>query len=134
MRHGDDVKLQALYNVLDVNYYIRALDLVKTRIDNIVIVSDDISRCKEHLESRLPHRLVYSPFQDNLQDFVLLHLARTLVIANSSFSWWAAFLKHIHRRSAFKHEEVRVFAPAVWYNQSGAFAHLNSDASFLTSG
>ena len=127
VRRGDYVKLQALYNVLDVNYYIRALDLVKTRIDNIIIVSDDISWCKEHLESRLPHKLVYSPFQDHLQDFVLLHLARTLVIANSSFSWWAAFLKHINRRRAFKHEEVRVFAPAVWYNQSGAFAHLNSD-------
>ena len=70
VRRGDYVKLQALYNVLDVNYYIRALDLVKTRIDNIIIVSDDISWCKEHLESRLPHKLVYSPIQDNLQDFV----------------------------------------------------------------
>lgn len=127
VRRGDYVELQALYNVLDVNYYIRALKLLQTRIDTIIIVSDDIPWCKEHLESVLPHRLVYSPFQDELQDFALLHLARTLVIANSSFSWWAAFLKHVSLRSTSNSTVDRVFAPALWYNLSGAFAHLNHD-------
>lgn len=131
VRRADYLKLHTLYNVLDENYYVRALNLlVDHRIDNVIMISDDISWCKEHLSPLLPHKVVYSPFRDELEDFVLLYLARTVVIANSSFSWWAAFLKHIRLQNSSEQATVRVFAPTVWYNQSGAFSHLNRDDFF----
>lgn len=130
VRRGDYVKLNELYHVLDVNYYLRALSLVESRIDNVIIVSDDISWCKEMLVPRIPYRTVFSPFKDELSDFLLLHLSRCIIIANSSFSWWAAFLKYVRSPLKLKDLSICIFAPTVWYNISGGFAYMNRD-SFL---
>ncbi|OUS41708.1 glycosyl transferase family 11-domain-containing protein [Ostreococcus tauri] len=130
VRRGDYTKLNELYNVLDSNYYLRALSLIEGRIDHVIIVSDDVSWCEENLASKIAHRVVFSPFKDDLFDFVLLHLSEILVIANSSFSWWAAFLKHVRSTNKTNDASIRVFAPALWYNASGSLAHMNRD-SFL---
>ena len=128
VRRGDYLKLNELYNVLDEGYYIRALLRIHSRVDNVIIVTDDRDWCRKHLEPRIPHKVIYSPFRDELSDFVLLHLSKTLIIANSSFSWWAAFLKHVRSRKL--RDSTRIFAPASWYNVSGQFAYMNRD-SFL---
>ena len=128
VRRGDYVKLHGLYNLLDEGYYTRALSLVKGRIDAVIVVSDDRAWCKKYLAPKIPHKVVYSPFGDELSDFLLLHLSKTLIISSSSFSWWAAFLKHVRLRSLS--DTARIFAPDAWYNVSGRFAYLNRD-SFL---
>jgi len=128
VRRGDYLKLNELYNVLDVGYYTRALLRIHSRVDNVIIVTDDRDWCRKHLEPRISHKVIYSPFRDELSDFLLLHLSKTLIIANSSFSWWAAFLKHVRSRKL--RDSTRIFAPASWYNVSGRFAYMNRD-SFL---
>lgn len=130
VRRGDYLKLNALYNVLDANYYLRALSLIDERIDTVIIVSDDISWCKKNIASKIPYKTVFSPFKDELSDFVLLHLSKRTVISNSSFSWWAAFLKYVRSDKQMDDMDIHVLAPALWYNSSGKLAHLNRD-SFL---
>jgi hypothetical protein len=39
-----------------------------------------------------------------------MSLCRHIIIANSSFSWWAAYLNAYHDKT--------VIAPAVWFNYS----------------
>lgn len=128
VRRGDYVKLHDLYNLLDEGYYTRALALVKGKIDAVVVISDDLAWCKKYLAPKIPYKVVYSPFRDELSDFLLLHLSKTLIISSSSFSWWAAFLKHVRSRSL--DDTARIFAPDTWYNVSGRFAYMNRD-SFL---
>lgn len=132
VRRGDYLKLNSLYNVLDASYYLRAISSIDGRIDNVIIVSNDIAWCEESLSPKIPYRIVYSPFKDELADFVLLHLSKTIIIANSSFSWWAAFLKDVRSTNKMNNPNVQVFAPSLWYNSSGAFAYMNRD-SFLPS-
>ena len=131
VRRGDYIELSELYGVLDAEYYLRALSLIAHRIDVVIIVSDDVQWCKEHLVSRIPYRVILSPFQDELCDFLLLHLSRVIVIANSSFSWWAAFLKYARSPLKMDDENVRVFAPRTWYNPSGDLAYMNSNEYFF---
>ena len=57
--------------------------------------------CKRHLGPK-QEKVVYSPFKDEKLDFVLLYLGRHTIIANSSFSWWSAYLKKI-----LKEEDAR---------------------------
>ena len=130
VRRGDFVELNYLYNVLSVDYYLNALSLIHDDIDTIIIVTDDKLWCQVHLVSRLPYRTVFSPFDDDLSDFMLLHLSKTVIIANSSFSWWAAFLKYVWSSKHMDSEDVNVFAPETWYNSSGYLAHLNRDSFF----
>ena len=101
VRRGDYIRLNKLYRVLDDDYYLSAISVAKNRTRHngkIIIVSDDVQWCKDHLVPKLylHQEVVFSPFSnDELLDFVLLYLTRHNVIANSSFSWWAAFLKRL---------------------------------------
>ena len=122
VRRGDYSKLGHLYNLVGVNYYLHALSILKT-IDVVIIVSDDLAWCKRHLGPKLQEKVVYSPFKDEKLDFVLLYLGRHTIIANSSFSWWSAYLKKILKEEKMRGE---VIAPRPWYNLSGSYAHLNT--------
>jgi len=130
VRRGDYVQLNALYNLLDENYYIRALSMIRSKIDTVIIVSDDIPWCKRNLVPLIPYAVVFSPFKDDLSDFLLLHLSKVIIIANSSFSWWAAFLKYIRSHEKLNDSQIQIFAPALWYNSSGRMKHTNRDVPY----
>ena len=130
VRRGDYIKLNNLYGVLDENYYLSAISLARNHnLHNgrIIIVSDDVEWCKNYLMAKmgtLGKKIMFSPFSnDELLDFVLLYLTRHNIIANSSFSWWAAFLKRIHEPSIPRF----VVAPRYRYNTTGRLAYLNAN-------
>jgi hypothetical protein len=68
----------------------------------IIFLSDDIPFVKEHFG-----QMKNCTFESNTAviDFQLLQHASILIMSNSSFAWWAAFLSE---------KEQRVFAPAHW--------------------
>ena len=88
---------------LPESFYLNALQEVKNLDDyKILLVTDDI----ENATIRLPgikSKLIIS--DSEIMDFQLLMHADKLIISNSSFSWWAAYLNK-------KHAEV--FAPENW--------------------
>ena len=88
---------------LPESFYLNALQEVKNLDDyKILLVTDDI----ENAATRLPgikNKLIIS--DSEIMDFQLLMHADKLIISNSSFSWWAAYLNK-------KHAEV--FAPENW--------------------
>lgn len=79
----------------------------------IVVFSDDIPWCKEHLPkefSALPVVFEYTESATlmDAQELVLMSLCNHHVIANSSFSWWGAMYD--------EKPDTIVIAPKLWFN------------------
>lgn len=89
---------------LSSGYYIKALDLLKeSGVNNVLIVGENESDATEYcsvLESRgfvvtLSHRIMAEKdlsVSDAMKDFCLISNAKNVVMANSTFCWWATVL------------------------------------------
>ena len=129
VRRGDYVNTNNLYLLLDTQYYMNALASIPN-VDVVIVVSDDSYWCRENLLLSTSARIVFSPFDDELSDFVLLYLGKHLITANSSYSWWAAFLKGLY--SNWTHPGT-IIAPERWYTSGGKLAKLNRRSFFPSS-
>ena len=88
---------------LPENYYRNALGLIPDLDEyQVVVVTDDIEICKSRMEF-IKDKLIIS--DSEIMDFQILQHADTLVIANSSFSWWAAYLNK---------KNAQIYAPEYW--------------------
>ena len=98
------VRRIAYSNKLSSNYYKEAIDFLKNKISApfFYIFSDDITWCKENLEIESPVHYVEN--NDEITDLYLMTQCKHFVIANSSFSWWGAWLS--------RHKNKIVIAPA----------------------
>lgn len=101
IRRGDymeDLERQ----VCTSNYYYDAISYIKKHVvqPNFVVFSDDILWCKEHLID-LCDRVQYVDWntgRDSWQDMCLMSNCSHHIIANSSFSWWGAWLNKNSRK------------------------------------
>ena len=94
---------------LPIEYYKKALLKVKDITQyQIIVVSDDINLAKEKLKIK---DALYCQ-NKMIIDFQLVMNADALIIANSSFSWWAAYLN--------QKKEKLIIAPKNWmgYNKN----------------
>jgi hypothetical protein len=84
-------------------YYKNALSLIPD-LENylIILVTDDIQACNSRTQE-LKNKKIISDTE--IMDFQLLMNADKLIIANSSFSWWAAYLNT---------KGAQIFAPEYW--------------------
>ena len=89
---------------LPINYYYKCLIRIKD-IENykVIFVSDDINWVKTHFEKKSNFL-----FEENHQlvDFQIIKNSDIAIIANSSFSWWAAYLN--------KNPKKIIYAPKYW--------------------
>jgi hypothetical protein len=113
IRHGDNANSVALnHGVLPIDYYKQAVDLISHALDNpfFYIFSDDIPWAQSALDF-LDHKIFVDWNGDlkNHEDFRLLSLCKHHIIANSTFSWWGAWLG--------KKENQMVFAPQKYYQK-----------------
>jgi hypothetical protein len=76
------------------------------------VFSDDINWCKQNLS--FP-KMQFVEGQDNIEDLWFMSLCSNNIIANSSFSWWGAWLNN--------NPEKKVIAPKNWFGQ---YANINS--------
>jgi len=112
IRRGDYVTLQAAsayHGVCSLSYYRAAIQYVAERIENptLFVFSDDPAWARAHLTSPFATRYVdHNSPDDAFQDLRLMSLCRHHILANSSFSWWGAWLAD---------QQGLVVAPARWY-------------------
>lgn len=89
VRRTDYLNLSHIHPVLNLDYYKKATDYFPDENQRFVVFSDDINWCKENFTWR------YFEFIDTgdlIKDFKLMKSCKDHIIANSSFSWWAAYL------------------------------------------
>jgi hypothetical protein len=109
IRRGDYVKHPKYKNICTLDYYQRAIAKVLEMEPNcqIFVFSDDLEWCKEHL-SQYPCQFIdHNRGANSYKDMQLMSLCHHHIIANSSFSWWGAFLS--------KKEGITI-APKKWKN------------------
>jgi Glycosyl transferase family 11 len=116
-RRGDYVG-HAMHTNQQMQYYIYAVKLLQT-FDydlNLVIFSDDIVWCKENLASlwreQTGVKLTYlDEYMENVTDeeeMSLMSQCDHHIIANSSFSWWGAYMD--------LKPDAKTVAPKQWFN------------------
>lgn len=117
VRRGDYVTSAAtneFHGVLDVDFYTRAVRHVQDKVSDLeaFVFSDDLAWCRSELAHLgLPLTLVdVNRGTDSWQDLFLMAECRHSIIANSSFSWWGAWLGDGHGEP-----DRTVVAPGRWF-------------------
>lgn len=122
VRRGDYISELGNYNkhgVLPIEYFTEAIQVVKKRkknIKNIVFFSDEISWVKTNFNSlNLSYNVVYidqlGVYPPNYE-LILLSRFCNIVISNSTFSWWSAWLSKdlnkiiVYPKIWFKNQEL----------------------------
>lgn len=88
IRRGDYLMSYFHTHLWDTDYYERAITRMP-RGTNFLVFSDDPEYCKENFKGK--HFQVMEK-TDEVHDFNLMASCENNIIANSSFSWWAAYL------------------------------------------
>lgn len=88
VRRGDYLKLQTHHPTLPVSYYEKAIEYMTDRTDQYVIFSDDISWCRSQF---VGDNFTFVEDVDYIELY-LMSMCHNNIIANSSFSWWGAWL------------------------------------------
>ncbi len=110
IRRGDYVTNKIAADVLGclpAGYYEQAVQLIRGRVKEplFFIFSDDPEWVKSNM--RIPNATVIES-NNELHDLILMSHCKHNIIANSSFSWWAAWLN--------KNINKIVIAPHKWFN------------------
>ena len=115
IRRGDYVhnsSAAAIYRNLSVEHYRRCIaDYLAVRPQaEAVVFSNDIAWCREQLKA-LPcpvHFVEHTSPATAHEDLWMMTAAECQIIANSTFSWWGAWL--------CQHARQRVYAPRSWFH------------------
>ena len=114
IRRGDYMRKPIIldwHGVMSKQYYQNAFEIVKTRIQDFQVYyfSDDPEWVNAELIPIMPGTIVSTEVSSShLEDFYLMSQCRHNIIANSSFSWWAAWLN--------PNPDKIVIAPKKWFN------------------
>jgi len=113
IRRGDYIANQAAnkyHGIINKEYYAKAVNLISSRHNNshLFIFSDDIEWTKQHLQFDTPTDYIQG--NNAIIDMQLMSLCKHNIIANSSFSWWGAWLN--------QNKNKIVIAPDKWFNKS----------------
>ena len=116
IRRGDYLRLPIIldwHGVLEKEYYFKAIEIVRSQIVNpqIFYFSDDINWVNNELMPTYPGTIISENIsKTHYHDFYLMQLCKNQIVANSSFSWWAAWLN--------SNPQKIVIAPKKWFNNA----------------
>jgi len=111
IRRGDYVThapTNAVHGVLEIGYYQRAVEKMKSVCSDtrFFIFSDDPDFCRTILHGD-EFEIVSGNGLENWEELIIMSGCRHQIVANSSFSWWAAWLN--------QYEAKTVIAPDPWF-------------------
>ncbi|GHW30905.1 Alpha-1,2-fucosyltransferase [Vibrio cholerae] len=112
VRRGDYLCSESLGGVVGLAYYKKAVQYIRDNVSNPIfyVFSDDIAWCKSNL-NLATDEVIYVDWNCgdmSYQDMHLMSICKHNIIANSSFSWWGAYLN--------RNETKIVICPNRWGN------------------
>lgn len=111
VRRGDYIKGKKIHSICDKSYYISAVRILRDKIPKIRLFafSDEPEWIKNYLEPELGEIEVVShnTGSRSVNDMRLMSFADHHIIANSTFSWWGAWLN--------PSKEKIVVVPKKWF-------------------
>jgi hypothetical protein len=119
IRRGDYVSLAKAashHGTLPISYYNLAIRLIsnQTNKPKFFVFSDDLKWCQSNLsfDSTFPTFVMNNTGDNAWQDLFLMSQCRHHIIANSSFSWWGAWLAD----QRWSISQRLVFSPKRWFS------------------
>lgn len=94
VRRGDYVQHAGSFPPITIDYIIKAFEHIPLTINKAVVFSDDIKWCKENIFKKGIVSFEFSEGRTELEDLSLMASCGHHIIANSSFSYWGAYLGH----------------------------------------
>lgn len=98
-------------NICNKKYYDNAIAYIRTRVEQplFYVFTDDVQWAKEQYKEQPDFIIIDGNNGDkSFRDMQLMSMCKHHIIANSSFSWWGAWLD--------KNPEKIVVAPPKWFN------------------
>lgn len=113
IRRGDyleDNNLESHGRVCDIKYYQKAVEYIKRHVSKpaFYVFSDDMEWVKENLNLENAQFVNWNHKTDSYRDMQLMSICNHQIIANSTFSWWAAWLN--------ENPQKIVVVPSTWIN------------------
>lgn len=105
VRRGDYKKNPNIFPLCDIDYYERAMAEIG---GDFIVISDDIIAARDLFKGK---NVLFSPFTDEVDDFRLMTHCKNNIIANSSFSFLAAWLN--------PNKDKKVIRPVQWFGSEG---------------
>ncbi len=107
IRRGDYLKFKNIHPTCTREYYVEAMTFLPGDT-NYMIFSDDPEWCLRNFNMK---RFKVIEGEEDYVDMHLMSMCKNNIIANSSFSWWAAWLN--------ENNDKTVIAPKVWFGPDG---------------
>ena len=104
VRRTDYLNAPEHHPLPSLEYYKDAWDKIKKKGSKLLVFSDDIDWCKKNIKD--DKDTFYSEGNSQWVDMCMMSMCDHHIIANSSFSWWGAWLN--------ENPNKIVFAPSVW--------------------
>lgn len=127
VRRGDYLLDAKRLGFCNIDYYKKAISQINslTTDPKYVIFSDDINWCKENLPGKNNIYVDWNKDKSSYRDMQLMSMCQHNIIANSSFSWWGAWLN--------RNLDKIVIAPKFWIGEikSEKMVTNNSNWKFL---
>jgi len=105
VRRGNYVERQNVHPLQTIDYYKQATSIIGEDV-LFLIFSDDIEWCKINLDF-IKNKIFISGNLD-YQDLYLMSMCNHNIIANSSFSWWGAWLN--------QNKNKKIIYPSYWFS------------------
>jgi hypothetical protein len=106
IRRGDYLLNPDFHPTCSKEYFDKGIDIIENSC--YIFVSDDLNWAKENF---VGGNFFYFESGDEILDLTLMVLADNLIISNSSFSWWGAYLN--------KNKTKKVIVPNTWFGVKG---------------
>ncbi|MCG8573075.1 MAG: alpha-1,2-fucosyltransferase, partial [Spirochaetes bacterium] len=112
IRRGDykNLELRSIYSQVDLTYYQEAIKWLSNKVKNpfIYIFTNDPQWVKQEFSISLPCIIVnHTGDESDIADLYLMSQCKHFIIANSTFSWWGAWLGNNSKKL--------IIAPKKWY-------------------
>lgn len=114
VRRGDYLRYPNHHPLQTMQYYQNAMS--KIPVNKFLVFSDDINWCKQNFTGK---EFTINETFSIYSDFQKMCSCSHFIIANSSFSWWPAWLN--------KNDKKVVVAPSNWFGSQIKYTHPTTD-------